>query len=63
MKIIAYTPQGTFESKEFNDEVYLDTCNLLSRIVDMSYFSVETDKGKVYFAEQIIQQSVFVIEK
>jgi hypothetical protein len=65
MKIIAYTPQGTFESvdKEFNDEDYLYTCELLSRIWNMSYFTFETDTGDVYFPKEMLQQSVFVIEK
>jgi hypothetical protein len=65
MKIIAYTPQGTFESvdKEFNDEDYLDTRNLLSRIGDMSYFTFKTDTGDAYFPKEMLQQSVFVIEK
>jgi hypothetical protein len=70
MKIIAHTPQGTFESidfesvdKEGDEQDYLDACNLLSKIGDVTYFTFETDKGSVYFPKQLIQQSVFVIEK
>jgi hypothetical protein len=65
MKIVAHTPLGVFEStdKEYNQEDYLNLCNLLSQVALMSYFSLDTDNGSIYLPKEMIQRSVFVIEK
>jgi hypothetical protein len=65
MKIVAHTPRGVFEStdKEYNQEDYLNLCNLLSQVALMSYFSLDTDNGSIYLPKEMIQRSVFVIEK
>ena len=65
MKIVAHTPRGVFEStdKEYNQEDYLNLCNLLSQVTHRSYFSLDTDTGSIYLPKEMIQRSVFVIEK
>ena len=65
MKIVAHTSFGVFEStdKEYNQEDYLNLCNLLSQVERMSYFSLDTDNGSIYLPKEMIQRSVFVIEK
>jgi hypothetical protein len=64
MKIVAHTPRGVFKStdKEYNQEDYLNLCNLLSQVTHMSYFSLDTDTGSIYLPKEMIQRSVFVIE-
>jgi len=65
MKIVAHTPRGVFKStdKEYNQEDYLNLCNLLSQVALMSYFSLDTDNGSIYLPKEMIQRSVFVVEK
>jgi len=65
MKIVAHTPRGVFKStdKEYNQEDYLNLCNLLSQVTHMSYFSLDTDTGSIYLPKEMIQRSVFVVEK
>lgn len=65
MKIVAHTPLGVFESrnKEYTEEDYLNLCDLLSQVTNMTYFSLDTDTGSIYLPKEIIQRSVFVIEK
>lgn len=65
MKIVAHTPRGVFRSvdKEYTEEDYSALCELLSNVTNMSYFSITTDYGDIYFPKEMIQRSVFVIEK
>jgi hypothetical protein len=65
MKIVAHTPCGVFESKdkEYTEEDYLNLCDFLSKFEYMSYFSLDTDNGSIYLPKEMIQRSVFVIEK
>lgn len=65
MKIVAHTPLGVFEStdKEYNEEDYSNHCDILSKVERMSYFSLDTDNGSIYLPKEMIQRSVFVIEK
>jgi hypothetical protein len=65
MKIVAHTPLGVFEStdKEGTEEDYSNLCDLLSQVALMSYFSLDTDTGSIYLPKEMIQRSVFVIEK
>jgi hypothetical protein len=65
MKIIAHTPRGTFEgvNKEYNEEDYFSVLNLLSQIDNLPCLTFETDTGDVCFPKEMLQQSVFVIEK
>jgi len=65
MKIVAHTPLGVFEStnKEYNEKDYLNLCDLLSQVALMSYFSLDTDNGSIYLPKEMIQRSVFVVEK
>ena len=65
MKIVAHTPFGVFEStdKEYNEKDYSDICDFLSQVALMSYFSLDTDNGSIYLPKEMIQRSVFVIEK
>ncbi len=65
MKIVAHTPRGVFESREteYTEENYQRLCELLSQVTNMSYFSLTTDTGEIYLPKEMIQRSVFVIEK
>jgi hypothetical protein len=65
MKIVAHTPLGVFESidKEYNEKDYSDICDLLSQAALMSYFSLDTNTGSIYLPKEMIQRSVFVVEK
>lgn len=65
MKIVAHTPRGVFESKdkECTEEDYLILCDLLSKFERMSYFCMDTDNGNIYLPKEMIQSSVFVVEK
>jgi|688.fasta_scaffold2308993_1 hypothetical protein len=63
MKIIAHTPQGTFESSEDTQTSYEDLCEFMEKLPQMSYVSFHTTKGKFFLTKEMIGKSVFVIEK
>lgn len=65
MKIIAYTPQGKFESVDtpYTKEEHLRLTNLITRIGNLDYFSFGTESGEVYFSKGIVHQSVFEVVK
>jgi hypothetical protein len=63
MKVIAHTPQGTFEGVETNEISYEDMCEFIENLSEMRYVSFETTKGKFFLTKEMIGKSVFVIEK
>lgn len=65
MKIIAHTQYGTFESieQEYTDELYDQLKELLAKMADFKYFIFETDTGNVFLTKNMIDRSIFVIEK
>jgi hypothetical protein len=65
MKIIAYTPQGKFESvgTPYTKEEHLRLTNLMTWIGNLDYFSFYTESGEVYFPKGIVHQSVFEVVK
>jgi hypothetical protein len=65
MKIIAYTPQGKFESVDtpYTKEEHLRLNNLMTNIRNFDYFSFNTESGAVYFPKSIVHQSVFEVVK
>ena len=65
MRIIAYTPLGTFMSKESEstDENLAQAQRLLSRVSGLHSFVLETDNGEMYFPSRIIKRSLFNLKK
>ena len=65
MKIIAHTKYGVFEGieNEYNEEQYNQIGRLLEQLCDLKYFSFHTDKGEVYFTKEMIDDTLFILEK
>ena len=65
MKIVAHTPHGVFNGNEieYNEEQYKLTGSLLEKLHQLEYFSFETPNGEIYMNKEMIDKSVFVLEK
>ncbi len=65
MRIIAHAPQGIFKGKEvkYDEQQYKVIGSCLEKLPDLKYFSFETPTGEIYMTEEMISQSVFVLEK
>jgi virulence-associated protein VapD len=65
MRIIAHTKYGVFEGteREYDETEYEDIGLFLEKLPKMEYFSFETDKGKIYFTEEMINDTLFILEK
>ncbi len=65
MKIVAHTPHGVFNGKEieYTEEQYKAIGSFLERLPQMKYFSLETPNGEIYMTKEMIDQSLFVLEK
>lgn len=65
MRIVAYTPLGTFTSKESEstEEKLAQAQRLLSRVSDLHSFVLETDNGEMYFPSRMIKRSLFNLVK
>jgi hypothetical protein len=66
MKIIAHTPHGTFESKEseYSDEGFEALEKFLEKIAELTYlsFGIEDDQS-IYMTKEMINRSVFILQK
>jgi hypothetical protein len=65
MKIIAHTKYGVFEGveKEYSEEKYYEIGKFLEKLCDLKYFSFQTDKGEIYLTKEMIDDSLFILEK
>jgi virulence-associated protein VapD len=65
MRIIAHTKYGVFEGieSEYDETKYKDIQMFLEKIADFKYFSFETDKGEVYMMKEMIEDTLFILEK
>jgi len=65
MKIVIHTKYGIFESKEQEntDEIYDKLKEFLSKISDYKYISIETEKGFIYMNSNMINDSLFSLER
>ena len=65
MKIIAHTKYGVFEGveNEYDEKKYAEIEKFLEKIHKLEYFCLMTDKGQIYFASQMIADTLFVFEK
>lgn len=65
MKIVVYTKYGTFESKEQEntDEIFNKLKDFLSNIANFKYISIETEKGFIYMNSNMINDSLFSLER
>ena len=65
MKIIAHTKYGVFEGveNEYDEEKYAEIGKFLEQIYKLEYFSFTTDKGEVYMTKEMINNTLFILEK
>ena len=65
MKIIAHTKYGIFEGveNEYDEKKYVEIGEFLGKVSDLKYFSFVTNKGEIYFTQQMIADTLFVLEK
>ena len=65
MKIIAHTKYGVFEGveKEYNEKQYVQIGKLLEQLCDLKYFSFQTNKGEIYLTKEMIDDTLFILEK
>ena len=65
MRIITHTKYGVFEGtkREYDETEYEDIRLFLEKLPKMEYFSFETDKGVIYFTEEMIADTLFILEK
>jgi hypothetical protein len=65
MRIVAHTKYGVFEGieNEYDEEKYVNIGKFLEKIHKLDYFSFQTDKGEIYFTKQMIDDTLFVLEK
>jgi hypothetical protein len=65
MKIIAHTKYGVFHGVEMphEKEDWDKISNLLKEAKNLSYFSMGTDTGEIYFTPTMIQDTLFVLEE
>ena len=65
MKIIAHTPYGVFESNEstYDQQKFQKIERLLERLPKLQTFTFDTTKGDIYFTREMINKSLFILEK
>jgi len=65
MRIIVHTKHGVFYGIEsdYNESDYLEATSFLKRLNFLEYFTLTTDDGEVYLPKEMINDSVFIIEK
>ena len=65
MKIIAHTPYGVFEGveREYNETEYEELACLLEKLPKLEYLCFNIDKGEIYMTQEMIADSLFVLEK
>ena len=65
MKVIAHTKYGVFESIEKNatKEEFEGMEYLLENLHITQWFALDTHKGKIYFTEEMIADTLFILEK
>lgn len=65
MKIVAYTKYGAFETEptEYSDEEYEKLQKFMVTVTDSKFLTLNTTEGFLYLPQQIIQDTLFVIEK
>jgi hypothetical protein len=65
MKIIVHTKYGKFETTptEYTEEEYKKLQTFMSTVTDSKFLSLNTDKGFIYLPQEIIQDTLFEIQK
>ena len=65
MKVIAHTKYGVFESieKAATEEEFEEMDNFLKNLYISQWFTLDTDKGGIYFTKEMITDSLFILEK
>jgi hypothetical protein len=65
MKVIAHTKYGVFESieKDATEEEFEEMDNFLKNLYISQWFTLDTDKGGIYFTKEMITDSLFILEK
>ena len=65
MRIVAHTKYGVFEGvkKEYSEEKYYEIGKFLEQLCDLKYFSFQTDKGEIYLTKEMIDDTLFILEK
>ena len=65
MKVIAHTKYGVFESieKDATKEEFEGMEYLLENLYITNWFALDTDKGKLYFTEEMIADTLFILEE
>lgn len=65
MKIIAHTKYGKFETQptDYSEEEYTKLQNFMSTVTDSKFLTLNTENGFIYLPKEIIQDTLFEIEK
>ena len=65
MKVIAHTKYGVFESieKDATKEEFEEMEYLLENLYITNWFALDIDKGKIYFTKEMIDDTLFILEK
>ncbi|QGT54418.1 hypothetical protein b3_0174 [Synechococcus phage B3] len=65
MKITAHTKYGVFEgvSAPYNEDDWEKLTNLIKESKNLSYFCMVTNTGEIYFTPEMIEDTLFVLEK
>jgi len=66
MRIIAHTKHGVFSSVErtATEEEFLEVGTFLVDIVERgTRFSIDTEEGEMFFFENMIKDSLFILQK
>jgi len=66
MKIIAHTKYGVFTSVErtVTEGEFLEVGEFLANVVERgTRFSINTEEGEMFFSENMIKDSLFILQK
>lgn len=65
MRIVVHTKYGVFEGteNEYNETEYKEIGCFLEKLSKLESFFLETDKGEIYMTQEMIADSLFVLEK
>ena len=65
MNVLAHTKYGVFRTSqiEYDKEGYMRISEFLEGLSELEYLQLETDGGDVYFSKELIDDSIFILQK
>lgn len=65
MRLVAHTKYGVFKGSEedYDEQKYAKIGKFLENMSRLEYFCIVTDAGEVYMTKEMINDSLFVLEK